>query len=130
MPERGCGMDRARPMQNSLLARLLCGPRHEPSVYQAMAGRPASVWQSARREVLVLYPAADGVAASSEELPNGIQADDGAGWSGVCWSVHVVLAWQAGFTGIIPQDARRRSIPRHSETDVDLGLGGRKPTCC
>jgi len=107
-------------MQKGLLALPPLGARHEPPVYQAMAGRPASVWQPARREVLVLYPAADGVAASSEEFPNGIQADDGAGWSGVCWSVHVVFAWQAGFTGIIPQDARRRSIPRYSETSVGL----------
>ncbi len=113
---RRCGTDRARLLHFGLCALLSSGARHEPPVYQAMAGRPASVWQPACREVLVLYPASDGVAASPEELPNGIQADDGAGWSGLCWSVHVVLAWQAGFTGIVPQDSRRQSIPRHSGT--------------
>ncbi len=36
--------------------------------------------------------------------------------------VHVALAWQDGFTGIVPQDGRRRFIPTHSETGVDLGI--------
>ncbi len=99
---RRCGMDRARLLHFGLCALLSSGARHEPPIYQAMAGRPASVWQPARREVLVLYPAPNGVAASPEELSDGVQADDGSGWHGVCWCVHVALAWQDGFTGIVP----------------------------
>ncbi len=49
-----------------LIALLLCRAGHEPAIYQGVAGCPASVWQPARREVFVLYPAADGVAASPE----------------------------------------------------------------
>ncbi len=59
------GQSTAIANRSTCLAALHCAPGAS-HLSEALAGRPASVWQPACWEVLVLYPAADGVAASSE----------------------------------------------------------------
>ncbi len=83
----------------------------------------------ARWEALVVYPAPDGVAASPEQLSDGVQAnEDGAGWCGVCWCVHVALVWWGGFTDMRGCDRLERGNS-HPSSRLTIRANRRKCRC-